>query len=224
MLYYYFYIHSRAEYSNGNPDFTSLYQQLEFPEIFEMYIMGNMAEVAQEYPEVFASKARYLDTYFCDNYFSLKKFNKEPSEKNLEILASSLEHSNHEACVVFKYTDDLCDESILFTGDATNSVFTRLLNNGIDLHCRYMKMPHHGSKYNLREKNLRAIAPEIAIISHNNGHKKGPDGDPHPHKETLNLLTKHGVKIITTNNIIKDGVNIINKSNNYPSSVVHVKG
>ena len=74
-----------------------------------------------------------------------------------------------------------------------------------------MKVPHHGSKENLDEKILTAIDPKTAIISHNNG-RFGRAKDSHPNMEVLTLLEKKHIKILITNDVVKDGLTYMQKA------------
>ena len=62
----------------------------------------------------------------------------------------------------------------------------------------------------MNQKILEAIAPDTAIISHNNGHF-GKARDPHPNREVLELLSRNHVKVLLTNDVIKDGLTVMEK-------------
>lgn len=92
----------------------------------------------------------------------------------------------------------------LFTGDADKSVFNRLIKQGHYLEAEVLKVPHHGSRYNLSPKILQAIAPKIALVSHDNG-KYGKAKDPHPNFQTiLWLINACGMpNVYYTNDVFK---------------------
>jgi competence protein ComEC len=62
-----------------------------------------------------------------------------------------------------------------------------------DLRSDVLKVAHHGSDTSTSE-NFLAVAPSIAIISVGKGNGYG-----HPSASILNLLAKHGVKVLRTN-------------------------
>jgi len=56
-----------------------------------------------------------------------------------------------------------------------------------------LKVGHHGSSSSTSEDFLRAVAPEIAVISLGRDNPYG-----HPHEETLDRLAAAGAKIFRT--------------------------
>lgn len=93
--------------------------------------------------------------------------------------------------VVFKFHYKEFDA--LFTGDINETVIKLLEDKGVLDDIEYLKVPHHGSKNGLTQELLTTTTPEIAVIS--NG-KKNTYG--HPHKETLDLLSKYNIKTYRT--------------------------
>lgn len=79
-----------------------------------------------------------------------------------------------------------------------------MISEGKDISAHYLKVPHHGSKKNINKKIMKKINPVIAIISHDNG-IFGRAKDAHPNQEVLDLINSEGIKLISTNNIIKSG-------------------
>ncbi len=77
---------------------------------------------------------------------------------------------------------------ILFTGDVSPLAEQKILKKPL-LKVSILKIPHHGSKYNLIEPFLAAIKPQIAIISVGKNNKYG-----HPSPEILKMLTKYHVE------------------------------
>ncbi len=122
---------------------------------------------------------------------------------------SHLRLTANQASIVMKFS--INNESYLFTGDADESVFNRLIKNGVNIQSKYLKVPHHGSRKNMSCYILSHIDPEVAIISHGN-RKFGRSRDPHPHCEVIDLLDKERVRTHYTNDVIKDGVVIKNMS------------
>ncbi|MBI5022836.1 MAG: MBL fold metallo-hydrolase [Candidatus Magasanikbacteria bacterium] len=81
----------------------------------------------------------------------------------------------------------------LFTGDAETPVEEELLKDKVDLRADVLKVAHHGSHSSTGDKFLKAIQPEIAVISSGVGNDFG-----HPHSRTLRRLERRGVKIFRT--------------------------
>lgn len=125
-----------------------------------------------------------------------------------------LELTANQASIVFKYHDD--DGNWLFTGDADQSVFHRIINTCSHhkipfkncscnrISAKYLKVPHHGSRGNISEHILEHIDPQVAFISHEN-RKFGRSNDKHPHHEVIDLLDKYKIRTYYTNPVIKNG-------------------
>lgn len=87
---------------------------------------------------------------------------------------------------------DFGDNCILFAGDIYQSVEKQLINNSA-LDCDILKVAHHGSKSSSKEDFIKAVSPQIAIISAGKDNYYG-----HPHQETLDVLKKYGINIFRT--------------------------
>lgn len=118
-----------------------------------------------------------------------------------------IELTSNQASVVFKYTSSYGDW--LFTGDADEMVFQRLISQNKNVKAKYLKVPHHGSKGNLSLSILKNISPSIAIISH--GNRKFRGADSHPHREVVKLLDWCKIASYYTNDVVKNGVTIRTK-------------
>jgi competence protein ComEC len=83
--------------------------------------------------------------------------------------------------------------SILFTGDAEEPEEEAILANWPDVHAQVLKVAHHGSRSASSPAWLRAVSPEVAVIS-------VAAGSPytHPHPEVLNRLIQAGTTIYRT--------------------------
>ncbi|WP_413699649.1 ComEC/Rec2 family competence protein [Psychromonas sp. KJ10-10] len=124
-----------------------------------------------------------------------------------------LELTANQASIVFKYVNPNGDW--LFTGDADQSVFHRIINTCNHSHvpfnkcscnalsAKYLKVPHHGSRGNISDYILGYIDPNVAFISHKN-RKFGRSNDPHPHHEVIDLLDVYKVKTYYTNAVVKN--------------------
>ncbi len=86
------------------------------------------------------------------------------------------------------------DTEILLTGDSTTKVEQQLfLKNSVELKSDVLKVGHHGSRTSTGSAFVAAVAPEYAVISDGKDNRYG-----HPHKETLDTLSKFGVKVFRT--------------------------
>ncbi|MFJ8090718.1 hypothetical protein ACIQ7N_21300 [Lysinibacillus sp. NPDC095746] len=147
-------------------------------------------------------------------FLKLRKFINEFVEKPTNIsfnkLYNSLKESSNNCSIVFKYIND--DLDVLFTGDIGKHILDYLSMNNNDLMAKILKVPHHGSKYNLNKRTLKRINPSYAIISHGNG-KFGRQIDPHPNIEVIRMLDDLKVKSLYTNDVEKNNKIIINRPN-----------
>lgn len=92
----------------------------------------------------------------------------------------------------------------LFTGDIPKKIEYQLLAKNFDLQSEILKVAHHGSKYSSDEYFLKAVSPNIAIIS------VGENSYGHPSPEVLDNFQKYDIMIYQTDKnsdlkIISDG-------------------
>lgn len=83
------------------------------------------------------------------------------------------------------------NRGILFTGDANKTMELGAL--ATPLQADVLKIAHHGSKQSTCEEFLRKVQPSLAVISCGYKNKFG-----HPHKETLERLTRMGISYYRT--------------------------
>lgn len=83
--------------------------------------------------------------------------------------------------------------SFLFTGDIEEEAENSILSSGANISCTVYNAAHHGSSTSNTEAFLLAAKPEYAAISCGAKNDYG-----HPHKETLNLFKKLGIKYFRT--------------------------
>ena len=83
-------------------------------------------------------------------------------------------------------------QCFLFTGDAEEPTEELLLRQGI-APCNVLKVAHHGSAHSTSHRWLRAVDPDIALISCGEGNRYG-----HPAEETLSRLRSAGVSVYRT--------------------------
>lgn len=85
------------------------------------------------------------------------------------------------------------NNTFLMCGDAEKPSENEMLRNGLELSSQVYKVSHHGSNTATTNDFLKAISPEYAIISCGEDNAYG-----HPHEETIEKLSKMGVKILRT--------------------------
>lgn len=117
------------------------------------------------------------------------------------ILAPSKDDDNlNNTSVVLKLTYG--SHSFMFAGDAEKEVEEQLIDSGYDLSADVLKLSHHGSSTSNSPEFLKAVNPEIAVISYGSGNDYG-----HPHKEVVKLLEKEKINYYSTakggNTVIK---------------------
>lgn len=103
----------------------------------------------------------------------------------------SRRHLN-DSSVVIKVS--LGEVSFLLTGDAERAAEGQMLsNNSIDLNSTFIKLGHHGSETSTTEEFLKAVDPEVSIITvgKNNRYK-------HPSPNVVNRVSNHGSTIYRT--------------------------
>lgn len=82
---------------------------------------------------------------------------------------------------------------MLLTGDVEGEGEEQLNEITFPNPIEVLKIAHHGSKNSTKEETLERISPQVGLISSGAGNRYG-----HPHKETLERLKKHKVKIYQT--------------------------
>src|SRR5262249_46212132 len=85
------------------------------------------------------------------------------------------------------------DVRVLFSGDSEAETESRLLEAPNELHADVLKVAHHGSRYASSDRLLSAASPKWGIISCGKNNDYG-----HPHKESVQRLVAHGVKLART--------------------------
>lgn len=112
----------------------------------------------------------------------------------------------HDAVIVSKLV--VASTTILFMGDAERSLEYQLLASGADIDVEVLKVGHHGSKTSTAEDFLKAVSPDIAVISAGRKNRYG-----HPHQGVIDRLQKFGIKIFRTDldgdiKFVADGIRI----------------
>ena len=83
--------------------------------------------------------------------------------------------------------------SYIFQGDAELEEEESILNANLNIDCDVIKIGHHGGSSSSNEKYLKAVTPEIAVISCGKNNEYG-----HPHDKTLNRIKVYTDKIYRT--------------------------
>lgn len=103
-------------------------------------------------------------------------------------IGSNYKDMNNDSVVL---RADFGASSVLYTGDAEDvseeEMVSRYALNG-KLDCDLLKVGHHGSDSSSTEAFLKAVSPEMAVISCGEGNDYG-----HPKQVILSRLEKHGV-------------------------------
>lgn len=85
------------------------------------------------------------------------------------------------------------ESSYLFEGDAESGAERAILDNGESVQADILKAGHHGSRTSNTKAYLKAVDPEIAIISCGEGNSYG-----HPHQQTLDKFRDLGITFYRT--------------------------
>lgn len=129
------------------------------------------------------------------------KFDEDVTVKVLN--ANEQASDNNDASIVLKIVYG--NVSFLLTGDAGIALEKEMMQ--YDVSATVLKAGHHGSNTSSSEDFIRAIKPEITILSYGKDNKYG-----HPHAEVVDRLQEIGSKIYATADIgtitvTTDGVN-----------------
>lgn len=120
---------------------------------------------------------------------------------------------------------DYQNTSFLFTGDAEQEEQQLLLFNSYDaLHVNVLKASHHGSANGATRAWLKAVQPQITVISCGRDNPYG-----HPQGQTLDLLSEIGSAIYRTDlqgeiTVNSDGTNVTASVSRNPDVDVNVPG
>ncbi len=98
--------------------------------------------------------------------------------------------------------------SMLLTGDAEAQTEERMISKDANLQVRILKVGHHGSKYATSENFLKAVKPEVAVISDGANNRYG-----HPSPDVLSRLKAAGVKLYRTD--LQGEITITSKGDGY---------
>ena len=83
--------------------------------------------------------------------------------------------------------------SFLLSGDIEASVEQKLVASGVPLAATVLKSPHHGSRTSSTESFLKAVEPQVVVISVGEGNHFG-----HPSPEVMERYATHGLPVLRT--------------------------
>lgn len=112
----------------------------------------------------------------------------------------------HESMVVTRLVYG--DESVMLTGDMEAPVERELVDKGVDVSAKFLKVGHHGSKTSTSEAFLNAVNPKLAFIEVGAGNRYGL-----PYHATLEHLDNHAIKYYRTD--IDGSVELVLDGHNY---------
>lgn len=99
--------------------------------------------------------------------------------------------NTNDGSIVIKLTYG--QTSFLLTGDAESAGNQSILRRNADVRSTVLKLGHHGSRSSTDENWLRAVQPQLGIISAGAGNSYG-----HPHPEVIAALNNLGIQYIRT--------------------------
>lgn len=110
-----------------------------------------------------------------------------PREDLINKEVSSLNNSSIVARLMYGQT------KFLFTGDAEKEVEQRLIDIGENIQADVLKIGHHGSETSSSEDFIKAVSPEVAVISYGEDNQFG-----FPSALTMETLSHNDIKIFNT--------------------------
>ncbi len=85
------------------------------------------------------------------------------------------------------------ENTVLLTADIEAEAEAAILESGVPLRSTLLKVAHHGGDTSSTEAFIRAVAPEIAVISVGAGNAHG-----HPHPDPIRILDRYNVRVYRT--------------------------
>ena len=111
-------------------------------------------------------------------------------DAKVQIISLNADKDN-DSSIIAKVTDD--EVSFLFSGDAEAAGENKALNSGYSLDSDVYIVGHHGSDTSTSPEFLKAISPDISIISCGKNNSYG-----FPHQLVIDDLKKSGTKLYRT--------------------------
>lgn len=91
---------------------------------------------------------------------------------------------------------DCFTNTILFTGDAEKPSELDMLDCDLNLDADILKVGHHGSRDSCTDSFLKAVTPQVSVISSGESNTYG-----HPHDEAIERLGENGSKVLRTDTV-----------------------
>lgn len=104
------------------------------------------------------------------------------------------DNKSNDGSVVMKI--NYGENNFLLTGDLPKTKETEVVNSGIDIGSKFLKIAHHGSKYSTSLEFLEKVNPKDTVISVGKDNSYG-----HPNEEVTNLLKEKRINILRTDEI-----------------------
>lgn len=112
-------------------------------------------------------------------------------EMKLNFISPQKQYTNrNDVSLVLKIIYE--ETSFLFTGDISDNVEEDLLNSDIELNSDVLKIAHHGSKTSSSEDFLKAVSPQISVVS------VGSSDDTLPDYETMVRINHYSDSLYRT--------------------------
>jgi competence protein ComEC len=195
--------------SHPHPDhFGGLYYILDNFEIGEVWATMNSAYTAREFFDSVAAKGITVRTPVRGDVISATGYRIYVLHPYDEFSAGSPRgdfSDENSSSMVLKIESE--GTSILFTGDIEDEAEGNVLDLGKWLKSDIIKVPHHGGRTSSSTGFLKAVNPDIAVVS---AGKNNPFH--HPHQKTLERYKGEGVKLLRTD---RDGAITINGRDGY---------
>ncbi|MBE6773474.1 MAG: MBL fold metallo-hydrolase [Ruminococcaceae bacterium] len=170
------------------------------PKVLDAFKVGEvlMPEIAEENLPTTKVYERFLDAIvnndisasYCEvgDVYSLDGI-------SMEILGpvKQIDDLNNMSAIC-KVTYGEIDTIIL--GDAEVKEIKSVYSNGGDFESEILVMGHHGSRTSIHDEFLKAVNPEVALISCGKDNSYG-----HPHKETISYLETNGIDYLRTDEV-----------------------
>ncbi|MGE7600708.1 MBL fold metallo-hydrolase [Lysinibacillus fusiformis] len=167
----------------------------------EQFYDSGKVHTSQTFEEMLMAIDQKNIPYYVPKTGGLIEFDKDVTVKVLN--ANEHATDNNDASIVLKVAYG--NVSFLLTGDAGIALEKEMMQN--DVTATILKAGHHGSNTSSSEEFIRAVKPEVTILSYGEDNKYG-----HPHAEVVDRLQAMGSNIYATAEsgtiiVATDGVN-----------------
>lgn len=159
--------------------------------------------------KIYKIDAVYITHYDLDHCYALKSLKDNFIIKDIYDYnnCSPVKNDNFSLYNINTYYNQFVDENnkslvlkitiknktFLIMGDASSEIEKIIIKHNRNLQVDYLKVGHHGSATSTSEDFIETIKPKEAIISCGEKNIYG-----HPHKNVIDILKKHNVKIRKT--------------------------